>query len=90
MSALPDTIDRDRQRLRRLVELVPDEDVPTLLRIVDALAAEDPVLAAIENAPLDDEGELSDETVARLAEADRAIAEGRVISDEELRRRLEL
>ena len=90
MSALPDTVARDRERLRRAIELVPDRDVPVLLRVADALATEDPVLAALNSAPLDDEGELTDEMIARLAEADRDIAEGRVISHEELLRRLDL
>lgn len=50
----------------------------------------DRVLAAFDSAPEDDEGELSEELIAKLAEADRAIAEGRVVSHEEARRRLGL
>ena len=81
---------REREEVHRLLELVPDEDLPTLRRIVRALAVEGAVFAAFDNAPLDDEGELSDEMIAKLAESDRAIAEGRVVSHEEARRRLGL
>ena len=90
MSALPDDIASDREAVRRLVELVPDEDVPTLRRIVRALATEDAVFAAFDNAPFDDEGELTDEMIARLADSRQAAAEGRVVSHEEVRRQLGL
>jgi hypothetical protein len=89
MGASPDTTARDRERLRRVIERVPDEDVPTLLRVADALAHYE-VSVSPDEAPLDDEGDLTDEMIARLAEADQAIAEGGVMSDEELRRRLNL
>jgi len=87
MSAVPA---REREEVRRLLELVPDEDLPTLRRIVRALVAETAVFAAFDSAPLDDEGELSDEMIAKLAESDRAIVEGRVVSHEEGRQRLGL
>lgn len=49
---------------------------------------EEPVLVAFAHAPGDDEGELSDEAIADLAEADEDVAAGRVMSTEELCRRL--
>ncbi|MHB0874682.1 MAG: hypothetical protein ACYC5O_01420 [Anaerolineae bacterium] len=86
MSALP-----KRESVRRLIELVPEQDLDTVEKMLRGLVrVEDPVLAAFDSAPEDDEGELSDELVARLTEADRAIAEGRVVSHEEARRRLGL
>ncbi len=80
----------ERERVKDLIDLVPDADLPTVARMLRALAAADPVIAAFENAPEDDEGELSDEMIAKLAESDRAIAEGRIVSHEEARRRVGL
>ena len=79
-----------RESVHQLVDLVPDTDLATLARIVRALASEAAVFAAFDNAPLDDEGELSEEAIADLAEADRAIAAGRVVSHEDARRLLGL
>jgi len=50
----------------------------------------DPVRHALDNAPLDDEGELSDETVAALAEGRRDVAEGRVYTNQQVMRELGL
>jgi len=77
----------DRERVKRLVDLVPAKDLDTVARMLGALA-EDPVLAAFESAPEDDEGELSEETAVAIAESRRAAAEGRVLSHEEVRRQL--
>ena len=50
---------------------------------------EDPVMAAARTAPLDDE-EITDEDLEDTAEAPRDIAASRVISDDQLRRKLRL
>ncbi|MGQ9554179.1 MAG: hypothetical protein ACUVWR_08720 [Anaerolineae bacterium] len=80
----------EREQVKRLVDLVPDADLPTLVRLVRALVAEDAVFAAFDNAPEDDEGELSDETIAAIAESRQAATEGRVVSHEEVLRELGL
>ena len=70
--------------------MVPDEDLPTLARMLRALASGNAVIVALEHAPEDDDGELSEETVAALAHSRRAAAEGRVVSDVQMRRQLGL
>ena len=75
-----------RDDVKRLVDLVPEEDLPTLRRLLRGLLRErDPVVAGFANAPEDDE-EVTEEDVAALEEADRANAEGRVVSHERARR----
>jgi len=79
-----------RENVRRLVDLVPERDLETIERILQGLLREyDPVLAAFENAP-EEEDELSEEMIEALKEARRAKIEGRVFSHEEARRRLGL
>ena len=56
---------------------------------IEPLPPEHPVLAALRNAPLDDEPETAEERAA-VEEAREAERRGEVISDEELRRRLGL
>jgi len=90
VSAVPARAPADREEAHRLLELVPDEDLSAAARMLRGLVGEreDPVLAAFANAPVDDEGELSDEAIADLAEADADVAAGRVMTTEELCRRL--
>lgn len=87
MSAVPA---REREEAHRLLELVPDEDMPTVRRMLAGLARKDPVLAALEAAPEDDEGELSEDAIAGIEQARRSIAQGRTLSTEELCRQLGL
>ncbi|MGQ9555663.1 MAG: hypothetical protein ACUVWR_16305 [Anaerolineae bacterium] len=90
MSAIPARAPTSREEAHRLLELVPDEDVGVVTRMLRGLVAqEDPVLAAFLNAPEDDE-ELTEEDIAAIEEGRRAIAEGRVVPHEEVRRRLGL
>ncbi|MGQ9555424.1 MAG: hypothetical protein ACUVWR_15085 [Anaerolineae bacterium] len=77
----------ERERVKKLVDLVPAKHLDTAARILRGLV-EEPVLVAFAHAPVDDEGELSDEAIADLAEADEDVAAGRVMSTEELCRRL--
>lgn len=62
-------------------------DGPVALKVVGA--EDDPVRRALDNAPLDDEPETPEEAAA-VAEARAELARGEVISDEELRRELDL
>ncbi|MHB0876256.1 MAG: hypothetical protein ACYC5O_09455 [Anaerolineae bacterium] len=53
MSAVPA---EEREEAHRLLDLVPDEDLPTVRRMRRGLTREeDPVLAALDEAPEDDE-----------------------------------
>jgi len=81
---------REREEVRRLVELVPDADLPTVRRMLAGLTSSvDPVLAAIEQAPEGDE-ELTEEDVAAIEAGRQAKREGRVVSHEEALERLGL
>lgn len=70
-------------------ELVPDEGLPTLARMLRGLAHEDevPEDVSLANAPLDDE-EVSEDEFAAWEEGAADVAAGRVMTTEELRRRL--
>ena len=86
MSALP-----KRESARRLLELVPEEHLDRVEKMLhDLVSEEDPVLAALAAAPEDDEGELTEEAIAGIEQARRSLAEGRSMSTEELCRRLGL
>lgn len=77
-----------KERLHRLVDQIPEGEVHTAERFLEYLAnAGDPVWRALMNAPEDDEP-LSAEDREALEEGRRALAEGHVISDEELRAEL--
>jgi len=76
-----------RTKLHDLIESLPSEDVPTALRILEALnSSADPVPLALRDIPLDDEPETEDERAA-VAEARREIEEGRVIPHDEVMRK---
>ncbi len=78
-----------RERLHRLVEELPEGDLPTAERVLEALADAAAPYTPLENAPLDDEPETEEERQAvreALAEAER----GEGFSTEELRKRLGL
>lgn len=82
-----------RDAIRQLVDDLDEGDLPTAERLLRALrdtsGETDPVLRALENAPLDDEPETEEERVGAAearAEADR----GELIPHEEALRRLGL
>lgn len=81
----------DRERLRILIEDLPDQEVHTALRFVEYLRQEgedeDPLLIALQNAPEDDEP-LTAEDLEALREAEEDVAQGRVVSHEQARRLL--
>ncbi len=84
------TISEARTKLHHLVESLPSEDVPTALRVLEALnSSADPVPLALRDVPIDDEPETEEERAA-VAEARREIEEGRVIPHEEVMRSLGL
>lgn len=79
----------DRERLRILIEDLPEQEVHTALRFVEYLRqegeGEDPLLIALRNAPDDDEP-LTEEDLEALREAEEDVAQGRVVSHEQARR----
>jgi hypothetical protein len=77
-----------RERLHALVNDLPEEEVDATLRFVEHLHGpeSDPVLVALREAPLDDEP-LTDEDLMALEEARKDVAQGRLISHDEVRRR---
>jgi hypothetical protein len=77
-----------RARLHNLIESLPTADVPTALRILEALNA-DPVTQRLREVPFDDEPETEEERAA-VAEARREIEEGKGIPHDEVMRRLGL
>jgi predicted transcriptional regulator len=76
-----------RTKLHDLIELLPNDDVPTALRILEALNfSSDPVPLALRDIPIDDEPETEEERAA-VAEAHRDVKEGRVIPHDEVMRK---
>jgi len=82
-----------RDAIRQLVDDLDESDLPTAERLLRALrdtsTETDPVLRALENAPLDDEPETEEER-AGAAEARQELLEGKGIPHEEALRRLGL
>ncbi len=79
-----------REKLHDLIESLPSEDVPTALRVLEALNANSgPVPLALRDVPIDDEPETEEERAA-VAEARREIEEGKGIPHDEAMRRLGL
>jgi hypothetical protein len=79
-----------RTKLHDLIESLPSEDVPTALRVLEALSfSSDHVPLALREVPLDDEPETEEERAA-VAEARRDLEEGRVISHDEVMRKYAL
>jgi hypothetical protein len=79
----------DRERLRSLVEDLPEEEVHAALRFVEYLrdSEEDPVLKTLRNAPPDDEP-VTEEDHAALEEAWEDVRQGRLTAHKEVRRRV--
>ena len=78
--------DGDKGQLHQLVESLAPEHVPAALQYLNFLSA-DPMLAAILNAPPDDEP-YTDEQRRKDALAEAAITHGEGISHEEVLREL--
>jgi hypothetical protein len=76
-----------RTKLHDLVESLPSEDVPTALRVLEALtSSSDSVPLALRDIPFDDEPETEEEREA-VAEAYRDIEEGKGIPHDEVMRK---
>lgn len=80
-----------KKEIRQLINKLPESELNAARRFLRYLitqsAEEDPVLKAMENAPLDDEP-LTKEDVKALNKAYRDIKEGCILSDKEFRRRV--
>jgi hypothetical protein len=79
----------EKERLRTLVEELPEPEVHAALRFVEYLRREtsDPVARACREAPFDDDA-VTPEDLAELAAADRDLKRGRVVSHDEVRAEL--
>jgi len=73
-----------KEALHRLIDELPDDDIAEAELLLRALQSDDPVLRAIALAPVDDEPETEEEAAA-FREGLAALAEGRVIDDDDLR-----
>jgi hypothetical protein len=79
-----------RTKLHDLVELLPSDDVPTALRVLEALSSNsDSMPLELRDIPIDDEPETEEERAA-VAEARREIEDGKGIPHDEVMRRLGL
>ena len=78
-----------RDEVRRLVDELPDSELPTARRLLEALhlLGRDPRQLALDLAPWDDEPTTPEED-AGVAVAYEELARGEVISAEEAKRRL--
>lgn len=76
-----------REALYRLVDSIPETQLDDARKALEPLA--DPLLAALANAPYDDEPE-TDEERAALAEGRAALDAGEFVTLEEVRRELGL
>ena len=77
-----------REALHRLIDKLPEHDLPRVERLLESwYTQDDPVLAALDAAPLDDEDE-TDEERAAVAEARRDAEQGDVFTLDEVRREL--
>ena len=74
-----------RKVLHQLLDELPDGDLPTVTRVLEALRAtvDDPLVHTLDNAPIDDEPD--DDFDGGLSEARRAADEGRGMTTAQLR-----
>jgi hypothetical protein len=79
-----------REALHRLVDDLPEQEIPTAARVLEALrATADPVLRVLRSAPIDDEPD-DDDFDGGLTEARQEAENGLGISHDEVKRRLGL
>lgn len=79
----------DRDALHRLIDTLRPEDVGTAQRVLQALnVSSDPLLSVLRNAPVDDEAETDAEREA-TERARRDVREGKTLSHDEVRRKLQ-
>ena len=81
-----------RDQIHRLVDALPDDALDTAGRMLAGLSAPllpEPVASALAKAPMDDEAVTPSDAEA-IAEGERDVENGRVVSATELRARLGL
>jgi hypothetical protein len=79
-----------KERLHHLVDVLPERELETAARVLEALhATADPVAWALDNAPLDDEPD-NDDADGGLTEARAEMAAGRTIPLEQVTHELGL
>ncbi|HVT19618.1 MAG TPA: hypothetical protein VHQ90_25975 [Thermoanaerobaculia bacterium] len=79
-----------RENLHRLIDELPEADLATAVRVLEALrATADPVRQALDRAPLDDEPETAEEASA-VAAAWEEHRRGEHLTTDEMRRKLGL
>ena len=79
-----------RQALHRLIDDLPEQDLPVAIRVLEALrATSDPDLRALMSAPLDNEPD-KDDADGGLSEARSEAREGKGLSHDEVKRELGL
>ena len=77
-----------RDRIHRLIDELPDDELSAVERfLVERRTADDPLRRALANAPEEDEP-LTAKEAAAIEEGYRDLAAGRVVSNDELWRRL--
>lgn len=78
-----------KEEIHRIVDELPDGELLPARRFLEYLRNlnEDPLARLLENAPIDDEAETSEELQA-VREGRSELARGEVVPDEELWRRL--
>lgn len=75
-----------RDALHRLVDALPERELPIVARILEALALTvDPVERSLAMAPLDDEPD-DDDFDGGLTEARQQVLEGKTVSHEDVKR----
>ncbi|MCY4548076.1 MAG: hypothetical protein OXC28_06900 [Defluviicoccus sp.] len=88
-SARSDLLPDRRERLRCLVEFVPEAGLPAAERYLKSLVGLDPLIRALVNAPWDDEP-VTEEERKLVEEAERDLAAGNSIPHSEVLGRLGL
>ena len=79
-----------KQRLHQLIDELPEDEIRAAERYLEFLSAcQDPLIQALESAPEEDEP-VTDEEREAVDEAERAFADGDVVSDLHVRARLGL
>jgi len=79
----------DRTPLHDLVDRIPESDIPTALRFLELLTANNPAFRAARSAAMDDE-EVTYADEAAILRAKEDVSEGRVSTHEEVLREFAL
>ena len=81
-----------KEQIHQLVDDLPERELDTAKRVLEglsALSASSPAEAALASAPVDDES-VTDEEARAIAEGERDVDAGRVVTAEEVQVRLGL